>query len=117
VGGDYAPFTDEDGMMPVTTPPTGKPLPVDWSAAYPMKANPKLSDYTENRELYEQGLEFNKTYRRLLDAIQHAVEGNQRELEKSIMYMYALKEQAVGLMKQPLDSQSNAGPTFEYTSL
>ncbi len=117
VGGDYRPFTDEDGMMPVTTPPTGKPLPVDWSAAYPMKANPKLSDYTNNRELYEQGLEFNKTYRRLLDAIQSAVEGNQRELEKSIMYMYALKEQAVGLLKQPLDSQNNAGPTFEYISL
>jgi hypothetical protein len=82
-----------------------------------MKANPKLSDYSNNSELYAQGLEFNKTYRRLLDAIQSAVEGNQKELEKSIMYMYALKEQAVGLMNQPLDAQSNAGPTFEYTNL
>lgn len=117
VGGDYSPFTDDEGMMPIITPPTGKPLPVDWSASYPMKPNPKLSDYTDNRELYEQGLEFNKTYRRLLDAIQHAVEGNQRELEKSIMYMYALKEQAISLMKQPLNAQANAGPTFEYTSL
>ncbi|ASS48756.1 MAG: hypothetical protein A3D31_06575 [Candidatus Fluviicola riflensis] len=117
LGGDYSPFTDENGMMPVTTPPTGKPLPVDWSAAYPMKANPKLSDYANNNQLYAQGLEFNKTYRRLLDAIQSAVEGNQKELEKSIMYMYALKEQAVGLMNQPLDAQFNAGPTFEYTSL
>lgn len=116
VGGDYRPFTDENGMMPVSTPPNGKALPVDWSAAYPMKANPKVSDYT-NKELYEQGVEFNKTYRRLLDAIQDAVEGKQSELEKSIMYMYALKEQAVGLMKQPLDSQTNAGPTFEYISL
>lgn len=117
LGGDYKPFTDENGMMPVTTPPTGKELPVDWSAAYPMKANPKLSDYTDNKELYAQGLEFNKTYRRLLDAIQSAVEGNQKELEKSVMYMYALKEQAIGLMNQPLDAQSNAGPTFEYTNL
>lgn len=117
VDGKYEPFMNENGMMPVTTPPTGKPLPVDWSAAYPMKANPKLSDYAGNKELYAQGLEFNKTYRRLLDAIQSAVEGNQSELEKSIMYMYALKEQAVGLMKQPLDSQYNAGPTFEYTNL
>lgn len=117
VGGDYRPFMDENGMMPVSTPPTGKALPVDWSAAYPMKANPKVSDYTGNKDLYDQGVEFNKTYRRLLDAIQSAVEGNQRELEKSVMYMYALKEQAVGLMKQPLDSQNNAGPTFEYTNL
>ncbi|SHL96669.1 Ferritin-like [Chryseobacterium carnipullorum] len=117
LGGKYEPFMDENGMMPVTTPPTGKPLPVDWNEAYPMKENPKLSDYAHNKELYAQGLEFNKTYRRLLDAIQSAVEGNQKDLEKSIMYMYALKEQAVGLMNQPLDEQSNAGPTFEYTNL
>ncbi|WP_123921441.1 ferritin-like domain-containing protein [Chryseobacterium viscerum] len=117
LGGNYEPFMDENGMMPVTTPPTGKDLPVDWNQAYPMKPNPKLADYKENKELYAQGVEFNKTYKRLLDAIQSAVEGNQRELEKSIMYMYALKEQAVGLMKQPLDSQTNAGPTFEYINL
>ncbi|KMQ64793.1 hypothetical protein ACM46_11220 [Chryseobacterium angstadtii] len=117
VEGNYEPFTDENGMMPVSTPPNGKPLPVDWNGAYPMKENPKLSDYAGNKALYAQGLEFNKTYRKLLDAIQSAVEGNHQELEKSIMYMYALKEQAVGLMKQPLDSQSNAGPTFEYTNL
>ncbi len=117
LGGNYEPFMDEDGMMPVTTPPNGKDLPVDWSEAYPMKPNPKVEDYINNKELHAQGVEFNKTYRRLLDAIQSAVEGNQRELEKSIMYMYALKEQAVNLMKQPLDSQNNAGPTFEYTNL
>lgn len=117
LGGNYEPFMDENGMMPVTTPPNGKDLPVDWNEAYPMKPNPKVEDYIKNKELYAQGIEFNKTYRRLLDAIQSAVEGNQRELEKSIMYMYALKEQAVNLMKQPLDSQSNAGPTFEYTDL
>lgn len=117
LGGNYEPFTDEDGMMPVTTPPTGKDLPVDWNEAYPMKPNPKMEDYVKNKELHAQAVEFNKTYRRLLDAIQSAVEGNQRELEKSIMYMYALKEQAVNLMKQPLDAQTNAGPTFEYINL
>ncbi|MEF9477942.1 ferritin-like protein [Chryseobacterium sp. 1B4] len=117
LGGNYKPFMDENGMMPVTTPPTGKDLPVDWNEAYPMKPNPKLADYVLNKELYAQGVEFNKTYRRLLDAIQSAVEGNQKELEKSIMYMYALKEQAVNLMKQPLDAQTNAGPTFEYIDL
>lgn len=116
VGGDYRPFTDENGMMPVTTPPVGKPLPVDWSAAYPMKPNPKMSDYQSNPALFEQGKAFNATYKKLLDAIQAAVEGNAEELPKSIMYMYALKEQAIGLMSQPLDSQYNAGPTFEYPS-
>ncbi|GAA5089154.1 ferritin-like protein [Chryseobacterium ginsengisoli] len=116
VGGDYRPFTDENGMMPVTTPPVGKPLPVDWSAAYPMKPNPKIADYQSNPALFEQGKAFNATYKKLLDAIQAAVEGNAEELPKSIMYMYALKEQAIGLMSQPLDSQYNAGPTFEYPS-
>lgn len=116
LGGDYRPFTDENGMMPVTTPPVGKPLPVDWSAAYPMKPNPKMSDYQSNPQLFEQGKQFNITYKKLLDAIQAAVEGHSEELAKSIMYMYALKEQAIGLMSQPLTSQYNAGPTFEYPS-
>lgn len=116
LGGDYRPFTDENGMMPVTTPPVGKPLPVDWNAAYPMKPNPKMSDYQSNPQLFEQGKQFNITYKKLLDAIQAAVEGHSEELAKSIMYMYALKEQAIGLMSQPLDSQYNAGPTFEYPS-
>jgi hypothetical protein len=114
VGGNYEPFMDENGMMPVTTPPVGKALPVDWSAAYPMKPNPKMADYQSNPQLFAQGKAFNQTYKNLLDAIQAAVEGNARELEKSIMYMYALKEQAVELMKQPLNAQQNAGPTFEY---
>jgi hypothetical protein len=114
LGGDYRPFTDENGMMPVTTPPVGKPLPVDWNAAYPMKPNPKMSDYQSNPQLFEQGKQFNITYKKLLDAIQAAVEGHSEELAKPIMYMYALKEQAIGLMSQPLTSQYNAGPTFEY---
>ncbi|WP_449398346.1 ferritin-like domain-containing protein [Chryseobacterium wanjuense] len=112
VGGNYEPFMDENGMMPVTTPPTGKPLPVDWNAAYPMKPNPKMADYQSNPQLYAQGKAFNQTYKNLLDAIQAAVEGNAKELEKSIMYMYALKEQAIGLMSQPLHSSQNAGPYF-----
>jgi len=114
LNGKYEAFMDENGMMPVTTPPTGKSLPVDWNAAYPMKPNPKMADYESNPQLYAQGKAFNQTYKNLLDAIQAAVEGNAKELEKSIMYMYALKEQAIGLMSQPLDSQYNAGPTFEY---
>lgn len=114
--GDYTPFTDENGMMPVTTPPVGKPLPVDWNAAYPMKPNPKMADYESNPQLFEQGKQFNVTYKKLLDAIQAAVEGRGEELAKSIMYMYALKEQAIGLMSQPLNSQYNAGPTFEFPS-
>lgn len=114
LGGNYQPFMDENGMMPVTTPPNGKALPVDWNAAYPMKPNPKMADYESNPQLYAQGKAFNQTYKNLLDAIQAAVEGNAKELEKSIMYMYALKEQAIGLMSQPLNAQQNAGPTFEY---
>lgn len=112
--GKYEPFMDGKGMMPVTTPPTGKPLAVEWDKAYPMEPNPKVADMQSNPALYAQAKAFNVTYKKLLDAIQAAVEGRAEELEKSIMYMYALKEQAVELMKQPLTAQTNAGPTFEY---
>lgn len=114
VGGNYRPFTDANGNMPVTTPPVGKPLAVDWNAAYPIKMNIKLADMQSNSDLYAQGKAFNSTYKKLLDAIQAAVEGNAAELEKSVMYMYALREQAIGLMNQPLTAQENAAPSFEY---
>ena len=112
--GAYEPFTDSEGMMPVITPPQGKDLQVDWNAVYPIKQNIKLSDMADNPDLLAQGIEFNKTYKKVLDAIQAAVEGNPRELEHSVMYMYALKDLAVELMKQPLSSTENAAPSFEY---
>lgn len=114
IGGNYHPFKDDQGMMSVTIPPVGKELPVDWNAAYPMKSNVKLADYQSNVLLYAQAKAFNLTYKKLLDTIQAAVEGHAEELQKSILYMYALKEQALELMKQPLNAQENAGPTFEY---
>lgn len=115
-GGDYHAFTDSEGMMPITTPPTGEELPIDWSAVYPIKANLKMEDLASNPALYGQAKAFNKTYKELLDAIQAGVEGRHEELEKSILIMYALKEQAINLMRQPLTAQENAAPTFEYPS-
>lgn len=116
IGGNYDAFVDENGRMPVITPPTGHAMKVDWNAVYPMKANVKMADYASNPELYAQGKAFNQTYKKLLDAIQAAVEGKQEVLAESVMYMYALKEQAIELMRQPLTAQENAGPTFEYPS-
>ncbi|WP_298487037.1 ferritin-like protein [uncultured Maribacter sp.] len=113
-GGDYKPFMDKDGMMPVSTPPVGNELLIDWSAVYPIKSNFKIEEVSSNASLSRMVNEFNKTYKKLLDAIQHAVEGKHEELEKSIIIMYALKEQAVNLMRQPLSSVENAAPTFEY---
>lgn len=114
IPGDYSSFTDSEGMMPVITPPQGPELKVDWSAVYPMKQNVKLADMAGNPDLYEQGKEFNRTYKKVLDAIQSAVEGKPEKLEDSVRYMYALKDMAVELMKQPLTATENAGPTFEY---
>lgn len=114
IGGNYDPFKDNQRMIPVTTRPLGKDFPVDWNATYPMKTNIKLADYQYSLQLYAQAKAFNITYKKLLDTIQVAVEGRAEELQKSVIYMYALKEQAVELMKQPLNGQENAGPTFEY---
>ena len=100
--------------MPITTPPVGGELPIDWNAVYPIRANLKVADMADNPALYESAKQFNKTYKQLLDAIQEAIEGNHEELAKSILIMYALKEEAVSLMKQPLNAQENAAPTFEY---
>lgn len=117
IEGNYGKDRNDDGLIPITTVPNGKPLDIDWNAVYPIKMNAKLADYNNHPQILEQAIEFNKTYKRLMDAIQAAIEGNKKELPKSIMYMHALREQAVELMKQPLKDDENAAPTFEYIEL
>ncbi len=117
LGGNYDPFCDENGMMPIITPPVGRALKVDWDAVYPIKPNIKIADVKDNTALYHQMNQFNISYKNMLDAIQDAIEGNKENLSKSILIMYKLKEQAVDIMRQNIDGNTNAAPSFEYPIL
>lgn len=108
---------DTNFKMPIRSVPTGREFPVSWTSVYNMKANPKMEDYKDNRELYQKAIEFNKTYVTLLNGINDAVSGNPDLLIKGITVMFDLKYKALELLNIPLGNGECAGPTFEYVEL
>lgn len=95
--------------------PSGRSLPVDWDQAYPMKANPRSSDYPEGSELRRKSDEFNRQYTALLNRLHDAFNGKPDLLMQSVGEMYRLKYLAVELMRTPCnDKGETAGPSFEF---
>ena len=98
-------------------PPTGDDMIVDWSVVWPMKDDPKSSDYANMPEIKALSDQFNDTYSELLDALNEAFNGNKHILARLTPVMYRLKEDAQRLMRVPLEgskSGETAGPTWEY---
>lgn len=94
--------------------PTGTAIDVDWDSVYNMQANPKIASFKRDPDLYKKALAFNKTYGELLNNINGACNGDPALLGQGIPLMYALKYQAIELMKIPVGNDgSTAGPTFE----
>ena len=105
----------QEGDTP-TSGPTGRPLSVDWSGVFPMRANPKLADLIPHSGAWQISKQFNEAYSRLLDVIHVALNGRPRHLLESVPRMYELKYLATALMQVPLpDSDETAGPSFEFT--
>ncbi len=98
-------------------PPTGKPLPVNWSAVQKFKKNMKMNDYEQGSALWRAALDFNITYNQLLNNIHIACNGNPAHISKGIGLMYDLKYKAVALMNMPMGDGWYAAPTFEYVPL
>jgi hypothetical protein len=97
------------------SPPTGKPLPVDWEAVYPMRKNPKAADYPVGSEIRRKLDAFNEAYMGLLNHLHRAFNGEPKLLFEVVPRMYALKELAVSLMKIPSgDGKTTVGPSFEF---
>lgn len=95
--------------------PSGKKLPVDWTAVRNMKPDITMSDYTKDSDLWHMAKDFNKQYKALLNNINAACNGQPQLLTKGIALMYDLKYRAIELMKIPLGyGELTAGPTFEY---
>jgi hypothetical protein len=97
-------------------PPTGEPVPVDWDAVRPMRANPKLADYPVDSALWTMTRDCNYVYMRLLNVIEAGCTGAPSRLGEAIPLMYDLKYRASALMNVPLGDApgETAGPSFEY---
>lgn len=110
-GRHYAEADDPD------QPPTGTPLPVDYSAVYPIKANPKSSDYAAGSKLATLNATFNARYTEMLQQLEQALSGTPKTLYTAILNgMQTLPPVAIQMMTIPI--KGNAGntgcPTFEW---
>lgn len=96
--------------------PTGDTLPLQWDAALPMRANPRMRDYEDQPEVHALMRQFNLGYTALLRALHTAFNGQPSMLFEAVPLMYPLKYQAQALMRVPCGDGSGetVGPSFEY---
>jgi hypothetical protein len=98
-------------------PPTGAPMSVDYAAVYPIKTNPKTSDFGRHSQLESLNELFNMRYTTMLMELQETFSGTPKTLYTAIMdSMHELTPIAHDMMKIPIDhSDGLTGcPTFEW---
>jgi hypothetical protein len=97
-------------------PPTGEPLPVDYSAVHPIKINPK--NYAPGSKLANLNDAFNSRYTMMLRQLRQAVTGAPQVLYTAIMNgMHGSMSTALEMMTTPIagDREGRTGcPTFEW---
>ncbi|HEX6359572.1 ferritin-like protein [Actinophytocola sp.] len=95
--------------------PTGEKVAIDLDGVLPMRHNPRTADYPEGSPIRVAQEEFNQTYSLLLYLLEESFNGSPSQLKDAIATMYALRAQAMALMRMPTgDGRTTAGPTFEY---
>ncbi|MEV6643220.1 ferritin-like protein [Amycolatopsis sp. NPDC051371] len=95
--------------------PTGEKIAVDLDGVLPMRPNPRTADYPEGSAIRVAQEGFNQTYSLLLYQLEQAFTGDPGQMRDAVGTMYALRAQAVALMKLPTgDGRTTAGPAFEY---
>jgi Ferritin-like len=103
----YAPGDD------LTKPPTGAPLPVDYTAVYPIKVNPKSSDYPPGSAVAKLNDTFNARYTMMIEELEQALTGQPKVLYTAIMNgMHGLTSVAASMMSTPIDDDHTGCPTF-----
>ena len=78
----------------------------------PTRAPRTIRENSPVRSAQEQ---FNQTYSTLLYQLERSFHGHPSQIKDAVGTMYALRGQALALMKMPTsDGKTTAGPTFEY---
>jgi hypothetical protein len=96
--------------------PTGERFNVDYGpeAVYPMIDNPVPEMY-DNSVLAAKSDRFSRTYTEMLKRVHAGCNGEPAALIGAVEVMFALRDQAVDLLRNPIPSVSrNAGPCFRY---
>ncbi len=97
--------------------PTGETFSVDYNKVYPIKSNPKMSDYSQASELHQAAQQFNQNYQEFLVLVTRAFNSEQSLLLGAVCDMFRLKEHATQLIRNPIPGhpQLNGAPTFEMS--
>jgi hypothetical protein len=97
--------------------PSGAPLPVDFTAVYPMRANTRLGDYSPGSPIRGALQAFADTYGELLASLEDAFNGNPSRVAQAVHVMFTLKYQAQALLRTPSGRKDGetVGLTFEQT--
>ena len=95
--------------------PTGPEVGVDFTAAYPMRPNPRLADFPDP-DLRSAGETANRMWSRLLLQIDEAFDGQPEMLLPAVHTMFKLRDAMLVLLANPLPGHDglHAGPTFEW---
>ena len=95
--------------------PSGPEIDVDWTAAYPMLANPRGDDYAD-RGLRAASNAANRTWSELLRQLEAAFNGFPEALLTAVPAMFSLRDRALVLLanRLPRCDRRHAGPTFEW---
>jgi hypothetical protein len=96
--------------------PSGNAFPRDYSAVYPIKKDAKIADYSAYPDIERQARLFNGRYKRFLEKLNSAFNGQPDLFAGSYKDMYRIKREMEYLIRNPLsDTGENAAPTFEMT--
>ena len=97
--------------------PTGAAFETDWDAVFPMRDNPRSTDFPEGSAIRQKMRAFNLVYSDLLRTLHRAFNGAPADIASSMSGMMELRVLAVELMQMPTgDGRTTAGPSFEYVS-
>ncbi|MBQ4811084.1 ferritin-like protein [Pseudoalteromonas luteoviolacea] len=109
--GQFYQLGDEPGN------PSGEKFKVDFEKVYPIKCNPKLTDYPQDSQIFAAAKAFNHNYQEFLSMVNKAFCGEQDLLLGAVCGMFRLKEHASQLIRNPIPNapDSHGGPTFEIT--
>jgi hypothetical protein len=99
----------------VKSGPTGESIVTDLSVVYPITKNPTISDYRDG-SVERLALEaFSDAYACLLFSLEEAFNGKRTELVAAMARMFAVKNQALALMRMPCpnDPAATVGLVFK----
>lgn len=99
-------------------PPTGPEFEVDYSEVYPIKANPKSTDYIIDPAMSALNDEFNRLYSLMLYQIAEALNGAPGAMYTAILNsMHEMTATAFKMVATPIENDPqgrNGAPSFEW---